>query len=262
MCLSTSQTPGRRYALLARGLHQSEWGHLDCRTGALYGVSLTTRRIDKLRNRNHHLFDDRTFARVRRRLSAYKRDVSEVAEHHSAWPEVIDKLRRVRRRSKGWRPAHRGFRTLGASIGRSHERGRKAMEQARKRGRAEDYHEWRKEMKALWYELRLLEECSPSIKHDVSMLHHAETWLGDEHNLVVLCAELSKNASICNGIVDLSRLRLTVNRYQCDLRDKAIAIVETIYRRKSGAYVRALKRAWKAWRKQGRHAAATRAAAA
>src|SRR5262245_8605176 len=204
--------------------------------------------LDKLKHRNHHLFDEATFAKVRRRLSAHKRDISQSAEHDSAWPEVVDELQKVRRRAKGWRPAHSGFRTLGEGIRGSHKRGRRALERARETGQAADYHEWRKEVKALWYELRLLEECSPRIKHDLSMLHHAETWLGDDHNLVVLCAELSNNASICDGIVDLNRLRLMVNRYQCDLREKAIASVEAIYRRKSGAYARGLKRAWKTWR--------------
>jgi len=204
--------------------------------------------LDKLKNRNHHLFDEATLTKVRSRLSEHKRDISQSAERDSAWKKVLGELQKVRRDAKGWRPAHGGFRTLGEGIRRSHTRGRKALRRARETGQAADFHEWRKEIKALWYELRLLEECSPRIKHDVSTLHHAEMWLGDEHNLVVLCAELSKNASICDGIVDLSRLRLTVNRYQCDLREKAIASVEAIYRRKSGAYARGLKRAWKTWR--------------
>jgi CHAD domain-containing protein len=207
--------------------------------------------LHKLRTRNLHLFDDRTFARVRRRLSAHKRDITETVEHDDAWPEVVKILQKVRRGSRGWRPTHRGFRSLGDGIQRSHERGRKAMKRARQTGQAEDYHEWRKEMKALMYELRLLEECSAGIKRDVAVLNRAETWLGDEHNVAVLCTELSKNASICNGIVDLSRLRLTANRYQCDLRSKAIKSAATIYRRKSTAYVRAMKDAWKAWHEEG-----------
>lgn len=206
--------------------------------------------LDKLRNRNRHLFDDRTIARVRRRLSAFKREITQAAERDGAWPEAVNELKKVRRSAKGWRPAHCGFRTLGEGIRLSYTRGRNAMDRARRTGKAEDYHEWRKEMKALWYKLRLLEECSPRVKHDVGVLHQAEMWLGDEHNLVVFCAEISKDASICNGLVDLSRLKLTVNHFQCDLRQKAIARADTIYRRKPGAYVRAMKRAWKTWRRQ------------
>jgi CHAD domain-containing protein len=208
--------------------------------------------LDRMRNKGGRLFDERAFARVHRRLSAHKREVLHAARHGNVWPDVVKQLHKIRRGAKQWRPTHRGFRALGEGIRLSHLRGRKAMIRARRTGRAKDFHEWRKEMKALWYELRLLEECSAGIKHDVALLHRAETWLGDEHNLVVFCAEVSRDASICNGMVDLGRLQQTVNRYQCDLRKKAIASAGTIYRRKSDSYVRAMKRAWNTWRQQAR----------
>ena len=177
--------------------------------------------LDKLRKRDRRLFNDWAHARVRRRLS--------------------------------------GFRTLGDGIRRSLKRGRKAMARARKTETAQDYHEWRKEMKALWYELRLLEECDSRIKHDVAVLHRAQRWLGDEHNLVVLCARLSREPSIDNGMIDPGRFKLAVDRYQRELRKKAVARAAAIYRRQPGAYVRAIKRAWKTWRQHARRA---RAAAA
>src|SRR5262245_19619749 len=36
--------------------------------------------LDKLKQSNHHLFDEATFAKVRRRLSEHKRDISQSAE--------------------------------------------------------------------------------------------------------------------------------------------------------------------------------------
>src|SRR5262249_51149315 len=132
-----------------------------------------------------------------------------------------------------------------------HRRGRKAMARARKTQSAADFHEWRKQMKALWYELRLVEGSGRAIRRDVEALHRAETWLGDDHNAVILCAELSKHTSVCRGLIDLDRLRLVADRFQCDLRKKAIASTRRIYARKSRDYVRSVKRAWKAWRRRG-----------
>ena len=38
------------------------------------------------------------------------------------------------------------------------------------------------------YELRLIDACSRTVHRDVAALHRAETLLGDDHNVVVLCA--------------------------------------------------------------------------
>jgi CHAD domain-containing protein len=122
---------------------------------------------------------------------------------------------------------------------------RKAMARARKRQRADDFHEWRKQIKALWYELRLVEGASPRIRQDVIALHRAESWLGDEHNMVVLCDELSKDATICDGRADLDRIRLAADRFQCELREKALARAKRIYARRPGEYADAIRRAWK-----------------
>lgn len=132
------------------------------------------------------------------------------------------------------------------------------MARARKRQGAADFHEWRKQMKALWYELRLIEGCTRTIRRDVEALHRAETWLGDDHNVVLLVAELSKDASKCRGLIDLDRLRLVADRYQCELRIKAIASTRRIYARTSRGYVRGVKRAWKAWRRRDTRARSRR----
>jgi hypothetical protein len=47
-----------------------------------------------------------------------------------------------------------------------------------------------------------------------------------------------------------ARLRNAANRYQCDLRQKAIAGTMRIYGRAPQAYVSRVRVAWKAWRRR------------
>ena len=128
----------------------------------------------------------------------------------------------------------------------AHRRGREAMRRARKRQRAADFHEWRKEIKALWYALRLVERSDSSVRRDIRALHRAETLLGDDHNLVVLCEELSGDFAGCRRSIDIDRLRLIADRDQCRLREQAVERVRPIYERRSGTYARAIVRAWRA----------------
>lgn len=205
--------------------------------------------LGKLRERTPSLISEHTFARVRRRLTVHKKAAIAAAKRDGTWHDVDRQLRKARRAARRISLGTRGIRTLALGIRRSHRLGRKAMTRARKRQTAEDFHEWRKQIKALWYQLRLMEICGKRVSRDVGALHRAETWLGDDHNIVVLCAELAKDASICGGMVDLDRLRVAADRYQCRMRTQAINAAAGIYGRKPKQYVRALKRAWKSARR-------------
>ena len=121
------------------------------------------------------------------------------------------------------------------------------MAHATKRQRASDFHEWRKQVKALWYELRLVEGAGPRIRRDVAALHRTETWLGNEHDVVVLCDELSKDAPQGDSRIDLDRIRLVGDRYQRALRRKALAGTASIYARAPGEYATSVRREWKEW---------------
>lgn len=214
--------------------------------------------LEALRKRNPHLFSEHTFASVKRRLVNQKRAAEHAANDAGTWKDVDRQLQKLRRAAKRLRPHKKGFRALAADYRSSHRDGRDAMRCALKSQRATDFHEWRKQIKALWYALRLIEPADRKIRRDISALHRAETALGDAHNVVILCADLSRDASVCRGPLDLDRMRLAANRYQCALRTQAIRAARRIYQRTPKGYGRTLRRAWKAWRARPaptRHAA-------
>lgn len=201
--------------------------------------------VDKLRSRTPRLLSEHTVARLRRRLTSEKRTAMLTATRDGVWKDVDSLLRTVRRAAKKWQPAHKQFRALAPGIRRTHRRGREALRRARQTRRAADFHEWRKQMKALWYQLRLIEHVDRSTARDVASLHRAETLLGDDHNLVVLCARLSKDASMCADAIERDRVQLAADRQQCELRTQALAAVRGVYRRRSKDFLRSLKRVWK-----------------
>ena len=208
----------------------------------------------KLRDRDPHLFSEHTFARLRRQLTSHRREVMETAARDGLWEKASRHLRKLRRAAKRWRPTHREFGALARALRISHKDGRKAMARALKHQGADDFHAWRKAIKSLWYQLRLIEPCGPRIRRDVAALHRAAVCLGDDHNLAVLCAELSQHALSCDATVDFDRVQLAADRYRCELRNKAIAGMRSLLERKSRAYVREIRRAWQARRQRERTA--------
>jgi CHAD domain-containing protein len=203
--------------------------------------------VNKLKGHDRRLFDTGTTKRLRTWLSRRRQRALSVARQKDRWSSVADELQTVRRSAKDWRALHHAFGLLSRGIARTHRRGRKALMRALKRQRADDFHRLRKQIKTLWYELRLFQPAARPIARDVRALHRAETWLGDDHNVVVLCAALSKGNQGQEIPVSLDRLKDAADRYHAQARKKALAAVRHIYERKSRPYVRNLKRMWNAW---------------
>ena len=204
--------------------------------------------LEKLKRMSPRVFDEHTVARLRRRLDAHKHESRRAAQSDQAWKKVDRELGWLKLAAKRWRPAHQRFGAIAAGIRITYRRGRKALRRAERLRRAADFHEWRKEMKALRYQLRLVEESSPALRKDIRALHRAESWLGDDHNLVVLVAALAKGPARN----ELEPILRAVNLYQRRLRDKTIASAKTVYAAAPRKFVRGIKREWNAWRKRDR----------
>jgi CHAD domain-containing protein len=233
---------GRGLAKSAKRLHA-----INRRLSALRDADVMLETLHTLRAKNRRILNERCFARVHRRLSSHKKSTMRAVRRNGTWRRVGQSVRKVREDARQWKLKHHQFGSLAAGIRLSHQRGRKAMARARKSQRAADFHEWRKQIKALWYELRLVEASSPRVRRDVKALHRAEEWLGNEHNAVVLCNELSKDVPQGESRIDLDRVRLAGDRYQCELRTKALASTKRIYARAPGEYANSIRREWKRW---------------
>jgi CHAD domain-containing protein len=202
--------------------------------------------LKKIRQTSPDVLSEHTVARVRRVLSSRKQAAVTAARRDHFREKALMSIRTLQKAVAWWRPRHRGFGALAAGMRKTHRRGRKAMKRALKRQRAADFHEWRKEIKTLWYELRLLENCGGDIQKDIRTLDRAETMLGDEHNTVLLCEQLARDGASLPA-ADLDGLRRAADRYQRDLRRRAFASARHIYSLASDDYVRRIKSAWKHW---------------
>jgi hypothetical protein len=125
------------------------------------------------------------------------------------------------------------------------KRARKALARARKSNRAADFHEWRKETKALWYALRLVGGGSRPIASATRALHSAEQWLGEDHNLVILCATLTKDCVLRERPGDIERLHDAVGRSQARLRRQAISRTRVVFAVRPRDYAARVARAYR-----------------
>ncbi len=119
------------------------------------------------------------------------------AKHEGAAIEITRReLRRARHLVEGWdlhdeSDAH-GFGLMAPGIERTYRRGRHGVDQARRDPTDESLHEWRKDVKDLWYQLRLMQPIAPSVLDPmIAQVDQLGKLLGHHHDIDLLLVGLA-----------------------------------------------------------------------
>ena len=144
--------------------------------------------FDRVRRHYPKQLPEHTYGILRRSLIA-ARDRSEArAQRDGVVAEAARRLEKTRKSAKEWTSPSIKSSGMIAIVAASYRRSRNAMKRARVTGQSATLHHWRKEVKTLWYQLRLARPLMTGVAPLVADLKRLETELGDDHNLVVLGA--------------------------------------------------------------------------
>lgn len=192
-----------------------------------------------------------TLAPIRKALVASKREMEQHAGIGNTVEQAATALRRIQKRAGAWPLKHDGFAALAHGLEERYRRGRRAMAAAQKDGTAENYHEWRKRVKDHWYHVRLLESLWTDVMQaQERSLHDLETWLGDDHNLVVLSARLEEEPEKYGEEKAVGLLLMLLKQEQKELREKSMSLGERVYERKPRRFVQDIEKLWDAWQQE------------
>jgi CHAD domain-containing protein len=138
------------------------------------------------------------------------------------------------------------FDLVQAGIERAYKRGRRALRAVRDDPRAETVHDWRKRVKDLWYQLRLLQGAWPPVlKAAAKEAHELADLLGDHHDLSVLVAKARDHA---DDDPDTATLASLAERRQAELLAAALQLGDRLYAEKPSRFTRRIEHYWRTWR--------------
>lgn len=121
-----------------------------------------------------------------------------------------------------------------------------------KRPTDERMHEWRKSVKRLWYQIRLVEATAPSVLRPfISALDDLADALGDDHDLSVLIERLESHPKRFGGKKSAKRAVAAARDQQDDLRRRAIRLGSTLYAESPSAFVARVVSYWKTTKRTG-----------
>jgi|HubBroStandDraft_1064217.scaffolds.fasta_scaffold01080_14 CHAD domain-containing protein len=213
--------------------------------------------FDTLRPKYHGEVDGRTLARMRRHLMARKEHTEKQANIGEVLSGMAAVLLQSAARVSAWPLSVDGFPAIAPGLEATFRRAQKAMARARRHPRPENYHAWRKRVKEHWYHIRLLESLwTPGIRAYEKSLKDLETFLGEDHNLVVLHEKVLADPESYGKQAEIAQFVQPIGKYHEELRDRAFALGERLYDERPGHFTRRIHRLWDAW--QARKTAARR----
>lgn len=158
-------------------------------------------------------------------------------------------LREARARTSRFHLGKHGWSTIGEGVRRVYRQGRKTLQAVTKAPSDTAFHEWRKQVKYLRYQVQLLRPIRPG-PMDALMreLHSLGDCLGDDHDLVVLRARLTAPGSPLQGNSGGRALFQKLDHERAGLRRKALKVGARIFAQPPASFCSRLRQHWRSWR--------------
>ncbi|MGH7972567.1 MAG: CHAD domain-containing protein [Limisphaerales bacterium] len=120
-----------------------------------------------------------------------------------------------------------------------------------KAGTPEHFHEWRKRVKDLYYQIGLLCPIWPEQMTAVAAeLKYLSERLGDDHDLFLLLEPDTFKSLAKQARAEAEALRGLINERQKELRARALAMGARFYQEKPRLFCQRLGQYWKRWRRE------------
>jgi CHAD domain-containing protein len=209
---------------------------------SLRDADVTLNTMNSIRHHFPRLVTPSIFADVQQGLRSRKRATAARVDPEHLLPRVEHALRQsARETSKSVRRAA-GRSAMIAGIVRGYRRARKELACVHATPDDGLFHTWRRRVKDHWYHVRLLEGLSGKAAMRVRNLKRLETWLGDDHNLVLLRATILKRPTRFGDEKGTAVVLGCLEKYQSSLRRRALKFGDRAFAQKPRAFGKSVKR--------------------
>jgi hypothetical protein len=198
--------------------------------------------MESVRARYPRLVNASILAGVQRGLQSRRRATAARVDPEHLVPRVERTLKQSAKEMPKRIQQVGGRAAMSAGIIRGYRRARKAL--ARVHATPDDrlFHVWRRRLKDHWYHVRLLEGLNGRAAIRVRTLNRLETWLGDDHNLVLLRRTILKNPARFGDEKATALVLGCVAKFQASLRRRALRLGDRAFAQKPRLFRKSVER--------------------
>ena len=187
------------------------------------------------------------FARVRTWLME-RRDRAYVDSSNQVVQEVIAELVQARERLENWNLQREGWGGIRVGVQRIYARGRRDFAAAYALPSDEAFHDWRKQVKYLWYHTQILEPIWPPVMQAlIEELDQLGELLGQDHDLAVLRTTVLAEFPRAGATATLMALEKRIDERRSRMQAQARLLGERIYLERPRDFTRRLGGYWRVW---------------
>jgi CHAD domain-containing protein len=177
--------------------------------------------------------------------------MKQILDEEKGMEEVAAVIETARQRVDSWPVKTDDFSAISGGLRRVYKRGRNRLADAYSDPVPENFHEWRKRVKYLWYHTRILEPVWPDMLEELAdQVHDLSDYLGDDHDLAELRRVIIDRPQNFGNERDLEMLVALIDRRRSELEAAARPLGERIYVEKPDEFVDRLASYWPIWRQR------------
>lgn len=190
------------------------------------------------------------FAPLRNDLERQWQETShQLIEEEQAHLEVLDALREARERIQTLPIEDETFQAFEAGLARVYKRGLNGLDDAYENPDPDEFHEWRKRVKYLWYHTRILEPIwSDIIDEYGDATHDLADYLGDAHDLAELHSVIRERDDIPIDDEAQRALLAILDAERTALERTAWKLGQRIYTEDVDTFIARHARYWEIWK--------------
>ena len=207
--------------------------------------------IETLNNLTRHFADiaPETFTDMRRELEVNYRQEYQQVLNENILISVKNQLKDAKDAIADWTIEANDWSAINKSLKRVYKQGYKELDQSRSKPTAENLHEWRKRVKYLRYQLKILSQIWSEIMTEwVDQTHDLSDYLGEDHDLAVLKELVLSQPARFEREATLETFTALIDRRRQELQSAAIFLGKRIYTEKPRDFTDRLGNYWQVWR--------------
>jgi CHAD domain-containing protein len=191
----------------------------------------------QLRDKVEKGSEEKPFSRIEELLSLERESFS--AAFADWQKQAIPRLERVGERLTKWSLDGITRKQICGAVGKIYKRGQRGLAKTIKKSAPENFHAWRKRVKDLWYQLRILQPLNRVVLEKIAADADAlGELLGREHDFDFLLARLEKESgddALCD---ELAQLQKVIRKRGKRLRCNALELGRRFYAEPSKAFAK------------------------